>query len=354
MASFDLNQVPIYRVNVSNRLIIGFDEDGKMSQTVSLAEANQVYQNGTFTANDDNGDGLMQMGETASHDNPNIGSNPMPDVEDAVVRAVGYMSAPDGSQVTVFLLADADDQYLVFPDGSPAALTNLPPNGTLNATFTFFEEGRFSPDTGFVPCFTRGTMIRTDRGEVAVEDLAQGDLVLTADHGPQPIRWVGSRTLSPADLADAETLRPIRIRAGALGDNTPHRDLLVSPQHRVLVRSKIAQKMFGTDEILVAAKQLCQIDGIDIAEDVATVDYFHILFDRHEVVFSDGAETESLYTGPEALGSIGPAALEEIFAIFPDLRDMDYAPVAARPLATGRMGRKLAVRHAQNGRALVA
>ena len=103
----------------------------------------------------------------------------------------------------------------------------------------------------------------TDRHPGARITLAEGDLVRTLDHGLQPVRWVGARRLSAAELAAAEKLRPIRIRAGALGPGTPRADLLVSPQHRVLVRSRIAQRMFGTDEVLVAAKQLLQIDGID-------------------------------------------------------------------------------------------
>ena len=200
-------------------------------------------------------------------------------------------------------------------------------------------------------CFAAGTMIETDRGAVAVEALAEGDLVVTRDNGLQPIRWIGSRSLSARELAGNEKLRPIRIRAGALGHGVPAADLLVSPQHRVLVRSKIAQKMFGTDEVLVAAKQLCQIDGIDVAHDLAAVVYYHLLFDRHEVVISNGAETESLFTGPEALRSIGPAALAEILTLFPELADRDYRPAAARTLASGRLGRKLAVRHGQNAQA---
>ena len=195
-------------------------------------------------------------------------------------------------------------------------------------------------------------MIETGHGIVAIEDLSGGDLVRTRDNGLQPIRWIGSNRLAQDPLP--ENLRPIRIRAGALGINRPANDLLVSPQHRILIRSAIAQRMFGTDEVLVAAKQLCQLDGIDIADDLTEVEYFHILFDRHEIVYSNGAETESLYTGPEALKSVGRAAREEIFAIFPELRDRDYAPPAARHLASGRMGRKLAVRHAQNDRPLVS
>ncbi len=215
-----------------------------------------------------------------------------------------------------------------------------------NAWFTSFERAG-------IFCFAHGTQIETDRGPIAIENLAEGDLVQTRDNGLQPIRWIGHRSLSSADLTANGKLRPIRIRAGALGRHRPATDLVVSPQHRILVRSHIAQKMFGTAEVLVAAKQLCQIDGIDIAYDMAAVDYYHLLFDRHEVVISNGAESESLFTGPEAIASVGKEAAGEIFAIFPELRDRDYTPIGARTLATGRMGRKLAVRHAQNGKALV-
>ncbi|HRM76080.1 MAG TPA: Hint domain-containing protein, partial [Paracoccus sp. (in: a-proteobacteria)] len=114
-------------------------------------------------------------------------------------------------------------------------------------------------------------------------------------------------------------------------------------------------EMFGAPEVLVAAKQLLQIEGIDIAQDQAVVEYFHFLFDRHEIVLSEGAATESLYTGSEALRSVGHSAREEIFAIFPELRDRPehMAAEGARHLASGRMGRKLAVRHAQHAKALV-
>lgn len=198
-------------------------------------------------------------------------------------------------------------------------------------------------------------MILTDQGEAPVEALVAGSRVVTADRGAQDLRWVGSQLIDAQTLASNPQLRPIRIKAGALGDNQPSRDLVVSPQHRILVRSRIAQKIFGAAEILVAAKQLLQIDGIDVAEDLDTVEYFHFLFDRHEVVFSEGAQTESLYTGPEALKAVGEAAREEIFAIFPELREMaeDAMPEGARMLASGRQGRKLAVRHAQHNKALV-
>lgn len=208
-------------------------------------------------------------------------------------------------------------------------------------------------DHSTVVCFTRGALIRTKDGLVPVEDLKTGDLVLTRDNGFQAVQWIGSRKVSAITLVASPHIRPIRIRTNALGDGMPSADLLVSPQHRILVRSKIAQRMFDTDEVLVAAKHLCAIDGIDIAEDVGDVEYWHFLLDRHQVVYANGAATESLYTGPQALKSIGAAAREEILSLFPELTEINYEPVSARHFLTGKKGRQLAMRHQKNSKPLV-
>ena len=205
-----------------------------------------------------------------------------------------------------------------------------------------------------IPCFGRGTLLTKDDGVIAVEDICVGDEIMTRDHGLQSVRWVGCKKIDQFILAANKNLRPIRISAGALGNNTPSQDLIVSPQHRVLVRSKIAQKIFGTNEILVAVKQLLQIDGIEIARDLDEIEYYHILFDQHEVVFSNGAETESLFTGSEALKSVGSEARAEIFTLFPELEAESYKATPARTLASGRTGRRLAVRHKQNSKVLVS
>ncbi|MDN3711150.1 Hint domain-containing protein [Paracoccus cavernae] len=245
-------------------------------------------------------------------------------------------------------------------------IVTLNPDGTLtiDSSGSLGEEsisyqisdGDGTTDVGFIKiditCFAKGTMIQTDYGYVAIEDLTINSAVATKDNGLQPIRWLGSRMLDAETLAQNRNLHPIRIRANAIGAGIPFRDLLVSPQHRILVRSKIAQRMFGADEVLVAAKQLLQIEGIEIATDVAEVEYFHMLFDRHEVVISNGAETESLYTGAEALKAIGPTARNEIFALFPELSSKDYEPSSARPLLSGSETRRLAARHQKNSRSL--
>lgn len=156
----------------------------------------------------------------------------------------------------------------------------------------------FYDDHLSVVCFAKGTMIEAKSGMVAIEDLRAGDLVRTRDNDFQPFGWIGSRKLRTQELSMHQNLRPIRIDAGALGPNTPSSDLSVSPQHRVLVRSKIARQLFDSDEVLVAAKHLQGLPGVDVDEEVSEVEYFQVLFDRHEIIFANGAEAESVFTAP--------------------------------------------------------
>lgn len=207
--------------------------------------------------------------------------------------------------------------------------------------------------TARVACFTRGTLIETDKGPRAIETLQAGDLVWTLDAGHQPIRWIGETRLDAQALARAPHLRPIRIAAGALGDGTPSRDLLVSPQHRVLLKSRIALRMFGATEVLVAAKQLLAIDGIEQL-DVDAADYVHFLCGAHQIVRSNGALTESMYAGTQALAAVSPAAREEILTLFPGIGAEADAMEPARVLVPGAQARRLAQRHSENGRVLVA
>lgn len=206
-------------------------------------------------------------------------------------------------------------------------------------------------DNTNVVCFTSGTLIETDRGPIPIEDISVGDLVLTKDDGLQPVRWIGSRKVGEDVLCQYPNLRPIRIAAQSLGCGLPKRDLLVSPQHRMLIRSQIADRMFGESEVLVAAKHLTAFDGIEIAEDQPTVTYWHFMFDRHQVVFAEGAESESLYAGKEALSSIPIESLREIHTLFPEVSE-GKVPSPARKLVKGRQGRRLAERHHTNRRPL--
>ncbi len=200
------------------------------------------------------------------------------------------------------------------------------------------------------PCFTRGTLIETAAGPVPVERLAAGDMLRTMDHGFQPVRLVCSTACDSIDLQLRPAIRPVRIMAGALGGGLPQRDLLVSPQHRMLICSRIAERMFGTAEVLIPAIKLIGLPGILVDEDVTEVEYFHVLLDEHQVIFAEGAPSESLLTGPQALRSVGAAAREEIRALLPDIAETDYAPRPVRPIPLGRQQRTLVARHGRNRR----
>ena len=195
-----------------------------------------------------------------------------------------------------------------------------------------------------VVCFARDTGILTRRGRVAVQDLRLGDLVQTVDNGVKPILWMASTRVA-ADGRHA----PIRFEEGVLENDRP---LIVSPQHRVWLRSRIAERVFGTREVLVAAKDLVTLPGVTRMVG-GHVEYFHFLLDRHELVVSDGAITESLFTGPEALKAVHPEGRAEILRLFPELVPGGHAlPEPARLFARGPRLRTLIARHVRHGRAL--
>ena len=162
------------------------------------------------------------------------------------------------------------------------------------------------------------------------------------------------RQMSETDLEAHAKVCPIRIKAGALGQNMPERNLTVSPQHRILVNSKLARRLHGDDEMLVAAKHLLQVEGVDVELDMDSVTYVRFLFNRHQIVESEGAETESLFTVREALKTVDSAARVEILHLFPELASIDYErlPDPVRPILSERQGRKLANRHANNNKHL--
>jgi Ca2+-binding RTX toxin-like protein len=178
----------------------------------------------------------------------------------------------------------------------------------------------FGEIENLIPCFTPGTLIATPRGEKLVEELQLGDRVITRDNGLQEIRWIGHRALGAQDLHNAPHLKPVLIRAGALGHGLPERDMLVSPQHRLLLNSERAALYFEEREVLAAAKHLTGMEGVDQVEASGTT-YIHFMFDQHEVVLSNGAWTESFQPGEQVLDGMGAEQRDEIFDLFPELRE---------------------------------
>jgi hypothetical protein len=198
----------------------------------------------------------------------------------------------------------------------------------------------------YVTCYVRGSRILTPGGEICIERLSVGDAVTTRDNGPQTIRWIGVNTV-PA----LGNLAPIRISAGALGANIPARDLCVSRQHRMLLISRIAERMFGTSEVLVPAIKLLGVPGVELVTDSTQVTYYHILLDRHEVIYAEGAPSESFLTGSNALASLDSDTVDELELLFPGV--LGDVPTSARPIVRDRRLKDFLDRHGRNAKALV-
>ncbi len=248
--------------------------------------------------------------------------------------------APTSSTLTVTHIngqAVSVGDTITLPTGQ---VVTLGANGMLTVTgdgniedfnFTYSITDGVNTDTGFVnatsiPCFVAGTMIATPEGDRMVEDLQAGDLVLTKDDGAQPLRWIGMRAV-PAEGNHA----PILIRAGTFG---AHNDIMVSPLHRVLIRDSLAELLFGEPEVLVAAKDLVN-DRSVIQQPGGNVTYVHLMFDKHQVVFSEGLATESFLPGPQTTKSFEQQVVAEICSIFPELdphTGAGYSPAVRRTL----------------------
>lgn len=228
----------------------------------------------------------------------------------------------DGSDFDVLDLTGAAEAQnpggslsVEYDPGNPenGTVTFYDASGTATGTANFYEIERV------VPCFTPGTLIATPQGERRVEELKAGDRVITRDNGIQEIRWAGTCTLQGEALAEASHLQPVLIRRGALGNGLPERDMMVSPNHRVLIANDKTALYFEDREVLVAAKHLTGLDGID---QVVTTDvtYIHFMFDQHEVVLSDGAWTESFQPGDQSLRGLDKAQRDELLELFPELQ----------------------------------
>ncbi|WP_386681655.1 Hint domain-containing protein [Loktanella sp. R86503] len=223
---------------------------------------------------------------------------------------------PDGSDVDTF---NFDQETLdkidrIVRNGGAGDSEELRESGII-----YFKDGTTATFSQIeAPCFTPGTTIATPKGERLVEDLRAGDKVITRDNGIQEIAWVGAKEMTGKELAAKPHMKPILVKAGSLGHGLPERDMLLSPNHRVLVASEKTQLYFEEREVLAAAKHMTGAQGIHTL-DVMRTTYIHFMFERHEVVLSNGAWTESFHPGDYSLNGLGNSQRNEIFELFPDL-----------------------------------
>ncbi len=232
----------------------------------------------------------------------------------------------------LMLRPDVDGDFP--PVGVPLTVTATAegPGGAGTNPYDFYAEP---------PCFTVGTLIMTPAGPRSVETLIAGDLVLTRDHGAQPLRWIGRVQLSADHLARHPEHSPVSLAPDAISPGKPKRMLQLSPQHRLLIGGWKAELLFGQPEVLVPVIALVNDANIRLEPTKNDVTYLHLLFDRHEILDAEGVEVESLHAPWLRRAALPQSVRSELEALFPDLfSDAEPLP-PARACLTAQEGRAL-------------
>ena len=273
------------------------------------------------------------------------------DEADPIFRGAFVVS--DGKRfftVVPIRIEDAAEPILLFAGDMP------PPDRDLTIVHCSERTLRATPsERPSVICFTPGTRMRTETGDKAIEDLGPGDRLLTRDSGPQEVLWTGHRRMSGARLFAMPDQRPIRLRKGALGLDRPEDDLVVSPEHRVLVTGAAARELWGEPEVLVRAADLVSDRYITVDHSLRETWYIHLMLERHEVVWANGLEVETFHPGFMGLEHLNRGQRELLFDLRPELaRNVGlYGPPARRMasraeaaiLTGGRPAKSVTARH---------
>ena len=277
--------------------------------------------------------GSVQSTIVAQDDTLSLGNN-----DTKIIDVLDNDSSTGGTLFITHIngVAVNDNDTVILATGQEITLNpddTLTVKGDSDAETVYFtysiEDAAGNTDTALVevtqvPCFASGVEIDTPDGPCPVERLAPGDLVLTRDNGPMAIRWIGC-----SEVPVTGGNRPVRIAAGTFGAKA---DVVVSPNHRILLSDQWAELLFSAHEVLVKAKDLVNHRTVTWDGQHSHIRYFHILLDDHQLLTSHGLVSESYHLGSQTMHSLDRETLAEIFHLFPDLAhdSNSYGP-AARP-----------------------
>ncbi|WP_299283815.1 Hint domain-containing protein [uncultured Tateyamaria sp.] len=245
------------------------------------------------------------------------------DAEDDTAISDNSFVVTDGAKsytVTLIDVGSRGQPLLMFLDHIPPRNVDL---WVVHHTLNTSPGDSTGDGSGGVICFTPGTWIDTPEGPRLIEDLRPGDQVQTKDSGAQTIEWAGFRRMTGARLFAMPRLRPVRFAAGALGIEKPDEELLVSPEHRMLIKGDVARDLFNTPEVLVAAKDLINGTTITVDLQVREVTYVHVLLPRHEIIRANGVETESFHPANTALSTLDD---DDRVRLLEQLPNLEYDP----------------------------
>ncbi|WP_268843659.1 Hint domain-containing protein [Acidocella facilis] len=310
--------------------------------TASLASGSSfsaIYDHGTIVAAGSLSGPINMEGNGAGSAVDFTGSNVTNHVLNETLTNFGTTDAITLGAANFSLSSSADkltETYnngtLVVSDTTDGAAVTIALSLSSGDSASWFKVSDASGQLVITLCFCAGTNIATPNGEVAVEALREGDLVLTQDGRALPIRWLGQSHVAKA-FADPIRSYPVRIKAGALGENLPKRDLCVSPDHAIFL-----------DGVLVQAGALVNGESIVRERDIpAQFTYYHVELASHELLLAEGVAAESFVDNIERMHfhnwderSAPETAIAEL--PYPRAKSARQVPAAARArlLAAGR------------------
>ncbi|MEZ5778472.1 MAG: Hint domain-containing protein [Paracoccaceae bacterium] len=221
------------------------------------------------------------------------------------------LMAPDGDKVDILFTRHA-------PSGAGFAIPLSPMASRIDYALIELSDDVGDIRITDIVCvsFAAGTLITMPGGDQRpIETLRAGQSVLTRDHGSQEIRWIGKATLRAKG-----SFAPVVISAGTLGNNA---DLVVSPHHRVFIYQRGLKRLGTTAELLVQARHLVDDDRVQRREG-GFVDYYSLVFDRHEIIYAEGIPAESLMVNEATVSHLPPELAAEVKARFPGLSQTQH------------------------------
>lgn len=306
----EISVAPADMGRLSDFTVATYQTDGTVREQFNLADIPSVLD-------PDTGWFVFQITTRVTDPNHLTGSNE--------AEAVAFLDAAAAPPLQTFVDIGGGISEITAIEGPALGATsvNIPSSNGQSIQFDVYGnrvDGDISEGSSVI-CLTAGTLIETIHGPVPVEELEIDDMIVTFDHGPQPIRMIHQRRIAGDELRMNRKLWPVCIQKGALGFGLPMRNLHVSPQHRMLYQHIRVPLMFGEDAVFVRAKSLAaSFEEVYVDSSAHEVTYFHLVFDKHEVIFAEGAPTESFHPGPEGIAALDAEAREELFTVFPHLR----------------------------------
>ncbi|MCU4652628.1 Hint domain-containing protein [Roseibacterium sp. SDUM158016] len=326
--AYTIYMLPEGQMTISGGVLDGVTQgDGSHLLGASITLNSNDWMAIDVTDNDpdfDDNDGNQRLGTSVTVDGVTYSAGSRVEAEYSLTVSDGtnsYTLVAFNFATTSPAYATIEGLAFIGPTGGFPPI-GVPLNVTASQEFPSFA----APEYASPICFAAGTRIAVPGGEAAVETLAPGDLVLTRAGGPLPVLWIASTTV-PAQGAFA----PVEFAPGAVGNT---RTLRLSRQHRLRYSGWRAELLFGEEAVLIPAAHFVDGRNVRVIEG-GFVTYFHLMLDRHSIVFADGAEAESFLPTAENLARIGPAARASLLSIRPDL-----ARGAAGSLAHPAVGRR--------------